>query len=91
VPIGCSGLSRTQLLVVRETHTSAGSPNEDETLYLVAGEATLKLGGKEQPVTPGWFSIVPRGMPRSVTRKGRNPAIFLSTVAGQPCGSDSDR
>jgi mannose-6-phosphate isomerase-like protein (cupin superfamily) len=91
VPIGCSGVSRTQLLVVRETHTSGVRPDEDEMLYLVAGEATLKLGDKEQPLTPGWFSIVPRGTPRSVTRKGRNPAIFLSIVSGQPCGSGPDR
>ncbi|MQA28488.1 MAG: cupin domain-containing protein [Luteitalea sp.] len=91
VSIGCSGISRTELLVVRETHTSGVRPDEDEMLYLVAGEATMKLGDQEQPVTPGWFSIVPRGTPRSVTRRGRNPAIFLSTVSGQPCGSDSDR
>jgi hypothetical protein len=91
VPIGCSGLSRTQLLVVRETHTSPVRPDEDEMLYLVAGEATLKLGDREQSVAPGSFSIVPRGTTRSVTRKGRNPAILLSTVSGQPCGAGSDR
>jgi hypothetical protein len=91
VAIGCSGLSRTQLIVVRESQTSGVRPDEDEMLYLVAGEATLKLGDKEQSVTPGWFSIVPRGTARSVTRKGRNPAIFLSTVSGQPCGPGTDQ
>jgi hypothetical protein len=91
VSIGCSGVSRTQLLIVRETHTSGIRPDEDEMLYLVAGEATLKLGDKDLPITPGWFSIIPRGTPRSVTRRGRNPAILLSTVSGQPCGAEPDR
>jgi mannose-6-phosphate isomerase-like protein (cupin superfamily) len=92
VPIGCSGLSRSQLLVIRESHTSDVRPDEDEMLYLVAGEATLKLGDKEQAVTPGWFSIVPRGTSRVLTRRGRNPAIFLATVSGsQPCAASANR
>jgi len=91
VPIGCSGLSRTQLIVVRETQSTGTHADDDEMLYLVAGEATLKLGDREQAISPGSFSIVPRGTARSVTRKGRNPAIFLSTVSGQPCGAESDR
>ena len=84
-PIGCSGMSRTQLMVLRESASSAASSDSEEMLYLVAGEATLKMGPKEQPLSPGWFAIVPRGVERVVTRRGRNPAIFLSTVGGQPC------
>ncbi len=84
-PIGCSGMSRTQLMVLRESAPSAASSDSEEMLYLVAGEATLKMGPKEQPLSPGWFAIVPRGVERVVTRRGRNPAIFLSTVGGQPC------
>jgi mannose-6-phosphate isomerase-like protein (cupin superfamily) len=84
-PIGCSGMSRTQLIVLRESSPAAASSETEEMLYLVAGEATLKMGPKEQPLSPGWFAIVPRGIERVVTRRGRNPAIFLSTVGGQPC------
>lgn len=84
-PIGCSGMSRTQLMVLRESSPAVASSDSEEMLYLVAGEATLKMGPKEQPLTPGWFAIVPRGVERVVTRRGRNPAIFLSTVSGQPC------
>jgi len=88
VPIGCSGASRAQLVVVRETMPTASHADTDEMLYLVAGEAMLAMGGgKEQPLTPSWFSLVPRGTPYTVTRKGRNPAILLSVVSGVPCGS----
>ena len=33
-----------------------------------------------------WFSLVPRGTPYTVTRKGRNPAVVLSMVSGEPGG-----
>jgi hypothetical protein len=84
-PIGCSGMSRSQLMVLRETAAAAPASETEEMLYLVAGEATIKMGPKEQPLTPGWFAIVPRGTERVVTRRGRNPAIFLSTISGQAC------
>jgi mannose-6-phosphate isomerase-like protein (cupin superfamily) len=89
IPIGCSGLSATQLVLVREALVSPTRPDADEMLYLVAGEASLKLGDREQALVPGWFSVVPRGTPHSVTRKGRNPAILLSILSGQPCAGNS--
>lgn len=85
VPVGCSGLSRSELLVVRDTKPSVTLPDADESFYLIAGEATMTVGGKEQALTPGWFSLVPRGTSFSVTRKGRNPAILLMITAGPRC------
>ena len=89
VPIGCTGLSNARLIVLRETVAPAVSDDVDETLYLVAGEATLNLAGKEQSLTPGSFSVVPRGTRMGVGRKGRNPAILLSIVYGRPCGASA--
>jgi mannose-6-phosphate isomerase-like protein (cupin superfamily) len=85
VPLGCSGLTNAQLLVVHEGRQSPARADIDETLYVVAGEAMLNIGGKEQVITSGWFGLVPRGTPHSVTRRGRNPAILLSIAGGQPC------
>jgi hypothetical protein len=84
-PIGCTGLSLARLIVLRDAIPPTTTSDADETLYLVAGEATLTLAGKEQPLAPGWFSVVPRGTTISVGRKGRNPAILLSTLYGRPC------
>ena len=69
---------------------SDGHPDTDEMIYLVAGEANLTIGdGKAQAMTPSWFSLVPRGTPYTVTRKGRNPAVVLSMVSGEPCEGES--
>jgi len=87
VPIGCSGLSNAELLVVRENTQFPARADTDATLYLVAGEATLQLAGKDQDIMPGWFSIVPRGTSHALARKGRNPAILLSVLSGPECQS----
>jgi hexosaminidase len=79
-------VSPLALIVLREAIPAGTNKDADEMLYLVAGEATLTLGGKEQPITPGWFTIVPRGTSYALGRKGKNPAILLSTVYGRPCG-----
>jgi mannose-6-phosphate isomerase-like protein (cupin superfamily) len=88
--IGCSGVTSAQIVVIRESLPSGAHAEADEMLYLVAGEASITLGEKAQPITPGWFSVVPRGMARAVARKGRNPAVFLSVLSGRPCGAGSD-
>jgi mannose-6-phosphate isomerase-like protein (cupin superfamily) len=89
-PIGCSGASLSRLIVLREAIPTGTNKDADEMLYLVAGEATLTLGSaKEQAITPGWFTIVPRGTSYAIGRKGRNPAILLSTVSGRPCDASS--
>jgi len=87
LPIGCSGATTAELVLIREAVPQSSHPDIDELLYVVAGEATLKMADKEQPITPGWFTIVPRGTTFSVTRRGRNPAIVLSIVAGPPCAA----
>jgi mannose-6-phosphate isomerase-like protein (cupin superfamily) len=89
-PIGCSGASQSRLIVLRDAIPAGTNKDADETLYVVAGEATLTLGSaKEQPIAPGWFTIVPRGTSYAIGRKGRNPAILLSTVFGRPCNTTS--
>jgi mannose-6-phosphate isomerase-like protein (cupin superfamily) len=82
-------LNRSQLLLIREGIQPTSRPDVDETLYLIAGEAVLTISGKDQTLTAGWFGLVPRGSTYQVTRKGRNPAILLSVIAGLPCGGGS--
>jgi hypothetical protein len=86
-PIGCSGASMSRLIVLHDAIPSGANKDAEETLYLVAGEATLTLNGKDQPISPGWFAIVPRGTNYALGKKGKNPAILLSTVNGRPCGA----
>lgn len=87
VAVGCSGLSNAELLVIRESLQTPSAPDVDTMLYLVAGEAALNMGGRDQVLTNGWFGLVPRGTVHTLTRRGRNPVIILSIADGQPCAA----
>jgi mannose-6-phosphate isomerase-like protein (cupin superfamily) len=83
--LGCSGATSSRLIRVKESLAAHTHADADEVLYIVAGDATLKLGDKDQNISPGWFAVVPRGMSHTVTRRGRNPVLILSAVSGPPC------
>ena len=84
--IGCSVATASQLILIRETLTSHTHADADEMVYLVAGDATLKIADKDTSISPGWFGIVPRGSAHSIAKRGRNAPIILSIRSGQPCG-----
>jgi mannose-6-phosphate isomerase-like protein (cupin superfamily) len=83
--ISCSGAAEARLIQMRDPVAAHTHRDADEMLYVVAGDATLKIGDVEQRISPGWFSMVPRGTPHSLARKGRTPVILLSMLSGQPC------
>jgi mannose-6-phosphate isomerase-like protein (cupin superfamily) len=87
--VGCSGLAHTLLWQIREPWTDRQHENADAMLYVIGGEGTLQLNGRETVVRAGSFASVPRGVSYSLTRRGRNPLILLATLAGQladhPC------
>jgi quercetin dioxygenase-like cupin family protein len=83
--LGCSGVTETTLVVARENVAAHQHADMDELLYLVAGEATLTIDGKDQNIMAGWYGLVPRGMSHALTRKGRNPIVFLLVHSGKPC------
>jgi mannose-6-phosphate isomerase-like protein (cupin superfamily) len=85
VPVACSGLDTTQMIVLRETLQTPAKADVDQMLYVVAGEAALSMGGRDQTITSGWYAMVPRGTALTLTKRGRNPAIVLVTTGGQPC------
>ncbi len=84
--IGCSGATSARLIRLLDLLPAASHDDADEMVYVVAGDATITLGHRDQSIGPGSFSIVPRGTEFSVKRRGRNPVILLSIVSGQPCG-----
>jgi mannose-6-phosphate isomerase-like protein (cupin superfamily) len=90
VPVGCTGRSSARLIVLREGLRPASHEDADEHLYLLAGEATLTLGEKQQALAPGWFALVPRETKFGIVPKGRNPALLLSVLSGPPCAAAAE-
>lgn len=86
--IGCSGVSQALLWQIRDPWTGRQHESADLTVYVIAGEGTLKLGDREVNITNGGFAVVPRGTTYAFTRRGRNPLIVLAVLAGAPCAAD---
>jgi mannose-6-phosphate isomerase-like protein (cupin superfamily) len=84
-PIGCSAATAVRLILTRESVPAHKHADADETLYVVAGEASLKLAGQDYALTAGSLALVPRGADHTITRKGKNPVILLSTINGPAC------
>jgi hypothetical protein len=83
--VGCSGLASTLIWQVREPWENRQHEGADAMLYVIGGEGTLRLDGRDAPVQAGSFALVPRGSTYTLTRRGRNPVIVLATLAGAPC------
>jgi mannose-6-phosphate isomerase-like protein (cupin superfamily) len=88
--LGCTQTATTRLVQLRETLAVHVHADVDEMLYVVAGEGTLLIPGRAAaPIAPGSLSIVPRGSPHAIERRGKNPLIVLSILSGTPCTAES--
>jgi mannose-6-phosphate isomerase-like protein (cupin superfamily) len=82
--VGCVPGMTTQLLQLRDPLGEHIHENVDELLYIVGGDGTHRIGGRDVPLEAGVLATVPRGTPHSITRRGRNPLVILS-ITTQPC------
>jgi mannose-6-phosphate isomerase-like protein (cupin superfamily) len=83
--VGCTASSTATLVQIRDPLAEHTHADADEMLYVVAGEGTEKLAGRDVPLTAGTFSVIPRNMAHSLTRRGNRPLVMLSILSGPPC------
>jgi quercetin dioxygenase-like cupin family protein len=82
---GCTGTTTSTMLQTNESIPEHAHGDADETIYVVAGEGTFKVPGRESPLAASSFVSIPRGTPHTIARKGSRPLMFVSTLAGVPC------
>ena len=83
--VGCSGSTTSTLYQTNEPIVEHTHADTEETIYVVVGEGTLKMGGRDFPLSASSFVTIPRNTAHSVTRRGSRPLMFVSTLSGQPC------
>jgi hypothetical protein len=86
--VGCSGVGQALLWQIREPWNGRQHDSADAMIYVVAGDGTIKVGERDFAVTNGSFSVVPRGTSYGLSRRGRNPLIVLTMLAGAPCAAE---
>ena len=87
--LGCMPDAVARLLQLREPVAQHTHADFDETLYVVAGDGTVRIGTEAISMSPGMLTTIPRGTPHAIERRGRNPLILLSNLAGAPCPTAS--
>jgi hypothetical protein len=83
--VGCSGGAQSWLWQIRDPWMGRRHESAEVMMYVVGGDGTLGIDGREVSVAAGSFAVVPRGTPYGFTRRGRNPLIVLATLSGPPC------
>lgn len=83
--LGCTASAKTTLIQVRDSLPERVLQDADEVIYVVAGEGSLRLGNRDVTLSATTLAVVPRGTARGVTRRGRNPLIFVSVLSGPAC------
>lgn len=86
-PLACAEGGSATLIQVREPVATHAHADADEFVYVVAGEGSAAISGREERLRAGVFLLVPRGVTHSLKATGRNPLMVLSTLAGEPCGA----
>jgi mannose-6-phosphate isomerase-like protein (cupin superfamily) len=59
--------------------------NADAIYYVLGGEGTLMLNGKETKLGLNGFASVPRGTSHSFSKRGSRLLVLLSVLSGEPC------
>jgi mannose-6-phosphate isomerase-like protein (cupin superfamily) len=88
--LGCTVDATTRLLQLRDSLAVHAHADMDEVIYVVAGTGAIRTRDTTTNVAPGSLSVIPRGVSHSIERRGGNPLIVLSILAGAPCRAASD-
>jgi mannose-6-phosphate isomerase-like protein (cupin superfamily) len=89
--LGCSGVLQSTLLQIRDPLPDQTDDQLDQSLYVVAGQGTLKLGGRDTPLSAATFAVIPRGTSFGLTRKGGPALIVLLSRVNAPCGNGGQK
>jgi hypothetical protein len=83
--LSCSGSTRTTMMQINQPTPERMYADADVVYYVIGGEGTMKLDGKESRLAVNDFVSIPRGGSHSFERRGNRTLILLSVLGGEPC------
>lgn len=85
--LACSAGGTSTLIQINQPIAEHAHADADEFIYVIAGDGTAHLGGRDERLRAGFLLVVPRRTPHSFSVNGKSPLVMLSTRAGEKCGS----
>jgi mannose-6-phosphate isomerase-like protein (cupin superfamily) len=86
-PLGCSGNARSTMIQINEQQPERLYDTLEAVYYVIGGEGTLRLDGRESPIATSDYIQIPRGTSHAFIRKGKRPLILIAFVSGEPCSA----
>jgi mannose-6-phosphate isomerase-like protein (cupin superfamily) len=83
--LSCSGNARTMMIQLNMPMPDRLYEAADAAYYVVGGEGTVRIQGRETKLTTNGYVSVPRNTAHSFVRAGRRPLILLAVLSGEPC------
>jgi mannose-6-phosphate isomerase-like protein (cupin superfamily) len=83
--LGCSGNARSTMIQINEQQPERLYENAEAIYYVIGGDGTVRLNGRESPISTSDYIQVPRGTSHAFVRKGKRPLIILAFLSGEPC------
>jgi hypothetical protein len=83
--LSCSGITRTTMIQLNMPLPDRLYETADAAYYVIGGEGTVRLAGRETKLATNGFVSVPRGTAHSFIRTGRRPLILLAVLSGEAC------
>ena len=82
--MGCSTGGTATLVQINEPVGEHSHADADEFIYVIAGQGSASLAGRQEPLGPAVFMMIPRGMPHALAAT-KKPLVLISTRAGETC------
>ena len=83
--LACSGNTRTTMIQLNMPLPDRLYATADAAYYVIGGEGTVRIDGRETKLATNGFISVPRGTTHSFIRTGRRPLILFAVLSGEPC------
>jgi len=85
-PLGCGSHGSASLIQINDPIASHAHADADEYIYVIAGQGNAKLGTRDEPLGPGVYMLIPRGLAHAFTAGPKKPLVMISVRAGETCG-----
>ena len=83
--LACSVNTRTTMIQLNMPLPDRLYETADAAYYVIGGEGSVRIAGRETKLATNGFVSVPRGTAHSFVRTGRRPLILLAVLSGEPC------
>jgi mannose-6-phosphate isomerase-like protein (cupin superfamily) len=83
--LSCSGDLRTSMIQLNEPLPPRLYDTSDAAYYVLGGEGTIQINGRETRLTTNGFASVPRGTTHTFAKRGNRALVLLAVLSGEPC------